>query len=591
MDTPTKKQALLDIEAEMLRLKQQLAGMPEMEQENQVPECTQSPRHKCTTIQTGTAHRQENAGTKGGCQASKPPVPIFRSPDRRPHSQNASESQRTSSTPAHSRRRKEERSSGLKSVRAMSTGDMKGSVANSGAGGSDSDSTVTDHEVPGSNDGSKKRTFEGTVMISPQALRSFAGCLPSGADGKCPNGAATQMKAGRIEEWKEGERVAIFVKQINKWCPGRVIKFIPKRQGNMKLQILFQYAVGGSKKRARVTLGARSLGLVRKAKEIQHATQAPPPTPSGGEALGCTSGGREAGSNITYVRKLDFEEGDDDIVGISEGSQASTLSLGSAKSPVCVQPTRQEPDMPVCTRKKVQMGGLAQTRSKRAKKRKYKILVVGNSKCGKTSIINRYVRDYFTDDYKYTIGCDYSQKDIVDEQSGVVTTLRLWDIAGQDRFIQMNRPFFRNAVGAVVVCDVARKASIDAACEWKAELERCLNPTSTGYRVPVILIANKVDTLRDVHESFVIGAYVQKTALNMHFDGWFIGSAKKNEKITEAMEFLLQKVNEEQEKRQQKQQALITSKISTISLSGDGQAKADLHTHLEDDKKEACLLG
>eukprot|EP00466_Bigelowiella_natans_P012567 jgi/Bigna1/59715/fgenesh1_kg.6_\ len=185
----------------------------------------------------------------------------------------------------------------------------------------------------------------------------------------------------------------------------------------------------------------------------------------------------------------------------------------------------------------------------RKRKRKYKILVVGNSKCGKTSIINRYVRNNFTDDYKYTIGCDYSQKEVQDPKTGDAIRLQLWDIAGQDRFIQMNRPFFRNAVGCIVVCDVARKASIDAACLWKAELEKCLNPGKIGYRVPVILIANKVDTLMDVQESFVIGAYVQRTALKMNFDGWFIGSAKNNEKIPEAIEFLLGKITQEQNKR------------------------------------------
>jgi len=205
------------------------------------------------------------------------------------------------------------------------------------------------------------------------------------------------------------------------------------------------------------------------------------------------------------------------------------------------------------------------------KKKKFKILVVGNSKCGKTSIINRYVHRTFTDEYRYTVGCDFSTKTVKDEKTGEDIRLQLWDIAGQDRFIQMTRPFFRNAFGAVVVCDVARIASIDAACEWKAELDRCLDPKQTGYRVPVILIANKVDTLTDVHESFKIGAYVQKNALSMKFDGWFIGSAKKDERIEDAMKFLIDEIKKQQNIREEKRKNKPKSPLKGMQLTaGDG---------------------
>lgn len=67
-----------------------------------------------------------------------------------------------------------------------------------------------------------------------------------------------------------------------------------------------------------------------------------------------------------------------------------------------------------------------------------KILVVGNAKCGKSSIIRRYVEDSFNTDYVTTIGADYLKKDVVIED-GRAVRLQLWDIAGQDRFIRLTR--------------------------------------------------------------------------------------------------------------------------------------------------------
>lgn len=73
--------------------------------------------------------------------------------------------------------------------------------------------------------------------------------------------------------------------------------------------------------------------------------------------------------------------------------------------------------------------------------------------CGKTSIINRYVNDVFAENYKSTVGADFSRK-IIQWDDHTAIRLQLWDIAGQDRFAAVTRAFYRNAVGAVVVCDV-----------------------------------------------------------------------------------------------------------------------------------------
>ena len=65
-------------------------------------------------------------------------------------------------------------------------------------------------------------------------------------------------------------------------------------------------------------------------------------------------------------------------------------------------------------------------------------------------------------------------------------SIRLWDIAGQDRFAKLTRPYFRRAAGAVIVSDVTRPGTLEAAARWKAELDdKCPG-------LPVLLLANKV---------------------------------------------------------------------------------------------------
>mmetsp|Transcript_7816 Transcript_7816/g.11789 ORF Transcript_7816/g.11789 Transcript_7816/m.11789 type:complete len:444 (+) Transcript_7816:41-1372(+) len=179
----------------------------------------------------------------------------------------------------------------------------------------------------------------------------------------------------------------------------------------------------------------------------------------------------------------------------------------------------------------------------RGKKRAVKVIVVGNSKCGKTSIINRYVKDVFSNEYKYTIGCDYSMKQ-VQVTPDTTVRLQLWDIAGQDRFIHLSRAFYKKSAGAILVCDVTRPATFEALKGWKKEIDKDLvaEAKRKGAKVPVIMIANKVDLLPDVSKSIQVGAEVQKLAEELQLDGWFIGSAKMDNNISEAMMFLLKKI-------------------------------------------------
>lgn len=182
---------------------------------------------------------------------------------------------------------------------------------------------------------------------------------------------------------------------------------------------------------------------------------------------------------------------------------------------------------------------------------KFKVLVVGNAKCGKTSVIQRFTSGSFSDSYKTTIGADFTKKLLdwgaIGEDANVAAQVKLqmWDIAGQDRFARLTRAYFNAAKGALVVCDVTRDGTFTAAAEWKRELDRVLTTQVTGddgvsrpIKIPCILIANKADLLSDVASSFVAGAKMEQMCRQHGFAGWFVTSAKSGDNVDAAMRFL-----------------------------------------------------
>lgn len=161
-----------------------------------------------------------------------------------------------------------------------------------------------------------------------------------------------------------------------------------------------------------------------------------------------------------------------------------------------------------------------------------KILVIGNAKCGKSSLIERYVNDSFSEEYNTTIGADYRRK-AFNIGNNTEARLQLWDIAGQDRFASLTRPYYRNAAAAVIVCDLTRGSSIEAVRSWKDALEDKLDD------LPVIIMANKCDLLASTYQAFAAGARMQQLCAEKNFQGWFIGSAKEDANVSKAFEFLV----------------------------------------------------
>ncbi|KAB1998645.1 hypothetical protein ERO13_D12G093600v2 [Gossypium hirsutum] len=119
-----------------------------------------------------------------------------------------------------------------------------------------------------------------------------------------------------------------------------------------------------------------------------------------------------------------------------------------------------------------------------------KVIVLGDSGVGKTSLMNQYVYNKFNQQYKATIGADFVTKELqIDDK---LVTLQIWDTAGQERFQSLGSAFYRGADCCVIVFDVNILRSFETLNNWREEFLKQADP-SDPESFPFIVIGNKID--------------------------------------------------------------------------------------------------
>nr|VDC91323.1 unnamed protein product [Brassica oleracea] len=124
-----------------------------------------------------------------------------------------------------------------------------------------------------------------------------------------------------------------------------------------------------------------------------------------------------------------------------------------------------------------------------------KVIVLGDSGVGKTSLMNQYVHKKFSLQYKATIGADFVTKEL--QIGDKLVTLQIWDTAGQERFQSLGAAFYRGADCCALVYDVNVTKSFDSLETWHEEfLKQVLWHASfpaDPKTFPFIVLGNKVD--------------------------------------------------------------------------------------------------
>jgi len=160
-----------------------------------------------------------------------------------------------------------------------------------------------------------------------------------------------------------------------------------------------------------------------------------------------------------------------------------------------------------------------------------KLLVTGDMNVGKTCLVRKYVHGIFYTGTRPTVGVDFAIKALTYKEK--TAQLQLWDIAGQERYRNMTRTFYQNAVGAVIVADITNKATLKAAELWKQDIDAKVFIAGTNNPLPVMLLLNKCD-LGDGEcgSNAEIDDFCQKNK----FVGWMKVSAQDGTNVNEAFE-------------------------------------------------------
>jgi small GTP-binding protein len=116
----------------------------------------------------------------------------------------------------------------------------------------------------------------------------------------------------------------------------------------------------------------------------------------------------------------------------------------------------------------------------------FKVVVVGMTCVGKSSLVQRLVQGTFNEDNTSTCGADFYSYSIQLENETI--RLQIWDTAGQERFRSISKQYFRNAMGAILVFDISNLESFDALSGWLNDLHA--NCLPNAY---VLLVGNKAD--------------------------------------------------------------------------------------------------
>ena len=194
----------------------------------------------------------------------------------------------------------------------------------------------------------------------------------------------------------------------------------------------------------------------------------------------------------------------------------------------------------------------------------FKVSLVGDSSTGKTSILLRFIDDYFTEDTKSTIGVDFKLISLELEPK-VYAKMQIWDTCGSERFKSLTSSFIKTCSAFILVFDLTRVSTFKSIDNWIKIIKENTSPKF------LILIGNKSDLVENrAIEKDIILDYCQK-----HLFNYFEISAKNNlniEKMFKEVAYQLYMDIKKKEKNNVKSVGY-AGNFSNIQVNMDNQKK------------------
>ena len=115
----------------------------------------------------------------------------------------------------------------------------------------------------------------------------------------------------------------------------------------------------------------------------------------------------------------------------------------------------------------------------------FKTIVIGDGAVGKTAVTFRYSEEKFQENYKMTIGVDFTIKHEMVRNKRI--KCQIWDTGGQEKFSKIRPLYYRGALGSLVVFDVTNRDSFASLDKWIFEIK------NNCTKIPIVIVGNKID--------------------------------------------------------------------------------------------------
>ncbi|MFX1328749.1 MAG: Rab family GTPase [Promethearchaeota archaeon] len=163
----------------------------------------------------------------------------------------------------------------------------------------------------------------------------------------------------------------------------------------------------------------------------------------------------------------------------------------------------------------------------------FKVVILGDAAVGKTSLINRFVEDKFSEDYRATLGANIVRKDV--NLNNLRVRLIMWDLAGQEKYRVVRSMYFQGCEGALLVYDVTRYNTLDNInSRWLRDFKKYVKKKGV-----YLLIGNKVD-LKD--QIVIPTERGKELAIKINASSFIETSAKLGKNIEEAFSLLVHQI-------------------------------------------------
>lgn len=187
----------------------------------------------------------------------------------------------------------------------------------------------------------------------------------------------------------------------------------------------------------------------------------------------------------------------------------------------------------------------------------YKIVLLGESSVGKSSILERLQNNSFDDNKSSTIGAAFISKKIIRNETDLIN-LQIWDTAGQERFHNLTPLYYRNSNAALIIFDLSHIDSFRKAEYWINELETYIgeesneninqnntdnNDNNVIIPMKIILVGNKVDLLNGEKCTFE-DKIIEFINMHKKIVKYFETSAKSNIQIMELFEYITDNIED-----------------------------------------------